>query len=381
MNTKLTALINLISNKRRRTAPNCFSVGFPGNWVALRSFWKHQPWTRMNTVNPSYNQVLTWTVPAPDGWDLLTHGMPPLWPSWTALLFPRLCALPQSGQVHSQIENAQRDNVGQDGSQSKPTTTILGEILQNLHAGWPQACLQTAHRDLIPVMRRGTAKSLPVKTTSRFLSWAPGTGVRAALGDSYWAEMPVPRQCHSVIEQDSYTQQLMPRWHWRPPRTRCFYCSSSVRPQWDGGKEEGDIFYLSRLLLPHKHNRNCWRLYMLLKPNSSENTKHSCNTKGRQNKAKGWKKKEQTKERAPILYLMHSKLYSIYIFIMYYPPRRANEKNLVTQREEKKYTPCIVFAMEQATRLYTSLYNLMLCNSIFFLFFRFTKQNIYWEII
>lgn len=206
MNIKLTALINLISNKRRRTAPNCFLVGFPGDWVALRSFWKQQPWALMNALNPSYNQVLTQAVPAPDGWDLLTHGMPPLWPRWAALLFPPLCALPQSSQVHSQIENAQRDNLGQDSSQSKPTTTILGKILQNLHAGWPQACLQTAHQDLIPVMRRGTAKSLPVKTTSWFLSWAPGTGVRAALGDSYRAEMPVPRQSHSIFEQDSYTQ-------------------------------------------------------------------------------------------------------------------------------------------------------------------------------
>lgn len=47
-------------------------------------------------------------------------------------------------------------------------------------------------------------------------------------------------------------------------------------------------------------------------------------------------KKEQTKERVPILYLMSSKLYSIYIFNMYYPPQRANKKNLVTQKEENK---------------------------------------------
>lgn len=83
-------------------------------------------------------------------------------------------------------------------------------------------------------------------------------------------------------------------------------------------------------------------------------------------KAKREERKAQAKERAQILYLMRSKLYSIYIFIMYYPPRRANKKSLITQREGKKYTPCIVFTTEQATCLYTNIYNLMLCNSIFF---------------
>lgn len=35
------------------------------------------------------------------------------------------------------------------------------------------------------------------------------------------------------------------------------------------------------------------------------------------------REKEQNNEKTPILYLMYSKLYSIYI-VMYYPHRRAN---------------------------------------------------------
>ena len=126
----------------------------------------------------------------------------------------------------------------------------------------------------------------------------------------------------------------VPRCRWRPPRTRCFTFLLDVPSPWWKGRG-GDVFHLSRLLLPHIHNQNSWRLYMLLKPNSSKNTKHGSNTKGRQKKREE-KRKEQTKENAPILYLMCNKLYSIYIFVMYYPPRRAKKKNLVTQKEEKK---------------------------------------------
>lgn len=67
---------------------------------------------------------------------------------------------------------------------------------------------------------------------------------------------------------------------------------------------------------------------MLLKPNSSKNTKHNGNTKEKKknknkNKMKQTREKEQNDEKTPILYLMYSKLYSIYI-VMYYPHRRAN---------------------------------------------------------
>lgn len=55
MNTELIALNNPIYNKKRRTAPNCFLVGFPGDWVALRSLWKEQLWALMDMLNPSHN--------------------------------------------------------------------------------------------------------------------------------------------------------------------------------------------------------------------------------------------------------------------------------------------------------------------------------------
>lgn len=84
-------LFNPIYNKKRRTTPKYFLVRFPGDWVALRSLWKYQPWALMDTVNPSYNQVLIWDVLAPDEWHLLALRMPLLWPSWATLLFSPLC--------------------------------------------------------------------------------------------------------------------------------------------------------------------------------------------------------------------------------------------------------------------------------------------------
>lgn len=74
MNIKLTVLFNPIYNKRRRTTPKYFLVWLPGDWVALRSLWNYQPWALMDTLNPSYNQVLTWAVLAPTNGISLSSG-------------------------------------------------------------------------------------------------------------------------------------------------------------------------------------------------------------------------------------------------------------------------------------------------------------------
>lgn len=69
--------------------------------------------------------------------------------------------------------------------------------------------------------------------------------------------------------------------HHKPDVLLLFSWMSSTH----GVKEEGDnIFYLSNFLLPHIHNENSWRLYVLIKPDRSKNTKHRGNTKGRLSK-------------------------------------------------------------------------------------------------
>lgn len=142
MNTKLIVLFNPIYNKKRRTTPKYFLVWFPGNWVALKSLWKYQPWTSIDTLNPSYNWVLIWAMLAPDEWHLLALRMPSLWPCWTTLLFTPLCALSQTGQAHSK-HRMLRDSLGQYSSKNNLSPTTVEEILQNLHNWWPQAHFHT----------------------------------------------------------------------------------------------------------------------------------------------------------------------------------------------------------------------------------------------
>lgn len=157
----------------------------------------------------------------------------------------------------------------------------------------------------------------------RWLHWVTATGLKLLCRGNPMLSLARTQKdrCHVVAGG-----------HQEPDILLCFFWMSSAH----GVKEEGgNIFYSSKLLLPHTHNQNSWRLYVLLKPNCSKNTKHRGNTKGRLSK-RGRKDGTKHKERAPILYLMCSKLYSIYIFIIYYPPQRANKKNLVTQKEENK---------------------------------------------
>lgn len=160
MNTKLTVLFNPIYNKRRRTTPKYFLVWFPGDWVALRSLWNYQPWALMDTLNPSYNQVLTWAVLAPmNGISLPSgchHGdhVGLLCSSLPSVLCPKVARSTAKPKMP-------RDSLGQYSSKNNPTPTTVGKILQNLHTGWPGAHFHTVPQDLSHIIRKGSIKFFP----------------------------------------------------------------------------------------------------------------------------------------------------------------------------------------------------------------------------
>lgn len=236
----------------------------------------------MDTLNPSYNQVLIWAVLAPMNGISLPSGchrcdhIGLLCSSLPSVLCPKVAKSTAKPKMPG-------DSLGQYSSKNNPTPTTVGEILQNIHTGWPRAHFHTVPQDLTHIIRKGTTEFLPSSWNHLVLclldSGNRGDGCTGWDNPMLSLARTQKNQCHVVTGGHQEPDILLP-----------FFWMSSAH----GVKEEGgNIFYLSKLLLPHIHNQNSWRLYVLLKPNRSKNTKHRGNTKGRLSK-RG--RKEGTKQ-------------------------------------------------------------------------------------